>query len=125
MESTLVAMTKKKRRVRMRESTADEWIEIVNKAETERFEYCSTVTEEVADEEEEESEDQKIQESEKHAPAVINRWNKRNKASQKSINTLVEIVPAGVNKMEEFHEWEEIEMAVTVERQRQSLEKTW
>ena len=63
-------------------------------------------------EKEEESEDQKIQKSEKHAPAVINRWNKRNKASQKSINTLVEIVPAGVNKMEELHEWEEIEMAV-------------
>ena len=49
MESTLVAMTKKKRRVRMRESTADEWIEIVKLAKKERLEYCATVIQKVVD----------------------------------------------------------------------------
>ena len=40
------------------------------------------------------------------------RWDKKKLTNKKSINTLVEIVPAGVNAMEELQEWEEIEMAV-------------
>ena len=41
-----------------------------------------------------------------------NRWSNRAKAKDKSINTLVEVVPEGVNALEETQEWEEIEMAV-------------
>ena len=43
---------------------------------------------------------------------VKHRWNKSNTSGKKSINTLIEIVPAGVNAMEEIPEWEELEMAV-------------
>ena len=46
------------------------------------------------------------------ASVVSNRWNRMCKTRRKGINTLVEILPAGVNKMEELPEWEEIEMAV-------------
>ena len=46
-------------------------------------------------------------------PSVVkHRWNKNRSHSRKSINTLVEIIPPGVNAMEELQEWEEIEMAV-------------
>lgn len=50
MESTLKAM-RKEVRSRPRESTAEEWASIVKLAESERLEYCSSVTEKVFDEE--------------------------------------------------------------------------
>ena len=43
---------------------------------------------------------------------VKKRWSNKAKNECKSINTLVEIVPEGVNALEETQEWEEIEMAV-------------
>ena len=55
---------------------------------------------------------QKIQQREANSSVVKNRWNKKSKTRRNSINTLVEIQPAGVNAMEELQEWEEIEMAV-------------
>ena len=47
-----------------------------------------------------------------NALVVKNRWSKMNKTRRNSISTLIEILPAGVNTMEELQEWEEIEMAV-------------
>ena len=41
MIMTLLAMTKKKKRPRLVESSAEEWKEILNQAETERLEYYS------------------------------------------------------------------------------------
>ena len=51
--------------------------------------------------------------SNEHTPREVkHRWNKKKLRSQSNINTLIEIVPPGVNAMEEHQEWEEIEMAV-------------
>ena len=55
---------------------------------------------------------QKIEQSQRSATGTGNRWNKRAKATDERINTLVEVVPEGVNALEETQEWEEIEMAV-------------
>ena len=49
MNSTLGALTKKAGKVKIRESTAEEWAEIVKLAENERLEYCPTIDEQVVD----------------------------------------------------------------------------
>ena len=52
MIMTLLAMTKKKKRPRLVESSAEEWREILNQAETERLEYYSNlILENVAEDE--------------------------------------------------------------------------
>ena len=70
---------------------------------------------EIEDEDESYDDNIKIYKStniEEKALVVKHRWNKMSKTRRNSINTLVEILPAGVNTMEELQEWEEIEMAV-------------
>lgn len=53
MRSTLKSMKKKERRPRMRESSAEEWQSIIEKADIERIEFCSTAIEKDLDEENE------------------------------------------------------------------------
>ena len=43
MNMTLLALTKKKKRPRLVESSAEEWKDILNQAETERLEYYSNL----------------------------------------------------------------------------------
>ena len=49
MKQTLDAMTKKVKRQKMRESTAEEWAKIVQQANVERVDYWSTLVDDLVD----------------------------------------------------------------------------